>query len=113
MPADVTIPWVVTLHELELVASTTELPLQLVHFLRRRSRLNQRGNLIASDELAWWMHYLLVGLYFEDEPVAAQIRLMSQTDLLDAWVLYEQGNVARRRRSQRCAWTRRAVHFSI
>jgi hypothetical protein len=91
MPEGVTIPWVVTLHELDLVVSTIEWPVQLVHFLRRRSRLNQRGQLIASDELDWWMHYLLVGLYFEDDPATAQIRLMSQTDPLDAWVLHERG----------------------
>jgi hypothetical protein len=23
--------------------------------------------LVASDELDWWLHYLLIGLYFEDE----------------------------------------------
>jgi hypothetical protein len=91
MPAGVTIPWVVTLHELDLVVSTTEWPVQLVHFLRRRSRLNQRGDLVASDELDWWMHYLLIGLYFEDEPRTGQIRLMSHTDPLDAWILHERG----------------------
>jgi hypothetical protein len=62
-----------------------------VHFLRRRSRLNQLGYLVASDELDWWMHYLLVGLYFEDEPTQAPTRLMSHTDPLDAWVLHEKG----------------------
>lgn len=90
MPKGVTVPWVVTLHELELVASTIEWPAQFVHFLRRRSRLNQLGYLLASDELDWWMHYLLVGLYFEDEP-GTPTRLLSHTDPLDAWILYEHG----------------------
>lgn len=91
MPDGVTIPWVVTLHELELVASTIEWPAQFVHFLRRRSRLNQIGHLVASDELDWWMHYLLTGLYFEDDELQGPTRLLSHTDPLDAWVLYEHG----------------------
>lgn len=91
MPDGVTIPWVVTLHELELVAGTIEWPPQFVHFLRRRSRLNQLGYLTASDELDWWMHYLSVGLYFEDDSRREPTRLASHTDPLDAWVLYERG----------------------
>jgi hypothetical protein len=91
MPEGVTIPWVVTLHELELVSRTIEWPAQFVHFLRRRSRLNQIGQLVASDELHWWMHYLLIGLYFENDDVRATTRLLSHTDPLDAWVLYERG----------------------
>ena len=91
MPAGVTIPWLVTLHELDLVARTIEWPVQFIHFLRRRSRLNQLGYLAASDELDWWMHYLLVGLYFEDDETQGRTRLLSHTDPLDAWVLYDQG----------------------
>jgi hypothetical protein len=91
MPEGVTIPWVVTLYELDLVASSIEWPAQFMHFLRRRSRVNQLGHLVASDELDWWMHYLLIGLYFEDEDHDEPIRLLSHTDPLDAWVLYERG----------------------
>jgi hypothetical protein len=112
MPEGVTIPWVVTLHELDLVASTIEWPVQLVHFLRRRSRLNQLGQFIASDELDWWMHYLLVGLYFEDEPLTGPIRLMSHTDPLDAWILHDRGRRRTLPRSRRCGLTRPAVRFS-
>jgi hypothetical protein len=91
MPEGTTIPLVVTLHELELLTGTLEWPIQLVHFLRRRSRLNDLGNLAASDELDWWMHYLLHGLYFEDDQVQGRRRFTSLTDSLDAWVLYEKG----------------------
>ena len=42
--------------------------MQLVHFLRRRSRLNRLGGLVATDELNWWMLYLKSGLYVEHEP---------------------------------------------
>jgi hypothetical protein len=65
---------------------------QLVHFLRRRSRLNRLGGLIATDELDWWMHYLKLGLYFEDERAAGRLRLTSMTDDLDAWNLWAHGH---------------------
>lgn len=91
MPEGVTLPWVVTLHELDQVAETVEWPPQLIHFLRRRSRLNEIGGQVASDELDWWMHYLRFGLYFEEEPEAARTRHTSLTDPLDAWMLYEHG----------------------
>jgi hypothetical protein len=88
MPPGVTIPWVVTLYELEHVCATIEWPAQFVHFLRRRARLNAQGGLSATDELDWWMHYLSRGLYFEGE---GEIRLASHTDPLDAWVLFDKG----------------------
>jgi hypothetical protein len=91
LPGDATAPWVVTLHELEQVAATTQWPVQFIHFLRRRSRLNEFGRFVASDELDWWMHYLTLGLYFEEETGEERVRYTSLTDPLDQWVLYEQG----------------------
>jgi hypothetical protein len=90
LPAGTHAPWLVTLHELDLICQTVEWPGQLVHFLRRRARLNERGGVDATDELDLWMHYLVAGLYFEDAG-SEPIRLASFTDELDAWVLYEQG----------------------
>jgi hypothetical protein len=90
MPDGVTLPWVVTLHELEQICDLIDWPVQLTHFLRRRSRLNRLGELTATDELDWWMHYLLYGLYFEDKPSGSQ-RLLSLTDDLDAWNLWKHG----------------------
>jgi Holliday junction resolvase-like predicted endonuclease len=91
MPEDVTAPWVVDLNELIQVAATTQWPVQLIHFLRRRSRLNELGRFVASDELDWWMHYLNFGLYFEEETGDERIRYTSLTDPLDQWMLWEQG----------------------
>lgn len=91
LPAGTQAPWLVTLHELDLICGTVEWPAQLIHFLRRRTRVNERGGIDASDELDLWMHYLLVGLYFEDDP-DQPTRLTSFTDPLDAWVLYEHGD---------------------
>lgn len=90
MPEGVTAPWVVTVHELEQVAATTRWPVQMIHFLRRRSRLNEIGGKLASDELDWWMHYLNFGLYFDEEKEKL-IRFTSLTDPLDQWFLFEQG----------------------
>jgi hypothetical protein len=92
LPDGVTLPWVVTLHELEQVCDTIEWPVALIHFLRRRSRLNRLGRLVATDELDWWMHYLKFGPYFEDEPATGRQRLTSMTDELDAWNLWTYGN---------------------
>lgn len=91
MPEGVTAPWVINLNELTQVAATTRWPVQLIHFLRRRSRLNELGRFVASDELDWWMHYLNFGLYFEKETGEERIRYTSLTDPLDQWMLYEQG----------------------
>jgi hypothetical protein len=91
MPDGVTLPWVVTLHELEQVCDLIDWPVQLIHFLRRRSRLNQLGGLTASDELDWWMHYLMYGLYFDDRDPSIRQRLLSLTDPLDAWNLWKHG----------------------
>jgi hypothetical protein len=91
MPAGLKMPWVITLHELDLVTQTIEWPAQLVHFLRRRSRLNEIGGLAATDELDWWMHYLSFGLHFEDKATRERIRFTSLTDPLDAWVLHDRG----------------------
>ena len=92
VPEKVTLPWVITLHELEQVVETVEWPVQLLHFLRRRSRLNEIGKHVASDELDWWMHYLRFGLYFEEEDESAErVRVTSLTDPLDAWMLHQRG----------------------
>lgn len=91
LPQEATIPWIVTLHELDLVCQTVASPVQFIHFLRRRSRLNEIGGRIASDELDWWMLYLKSGLYFKDDPAEGAVRYLSQTDALDAWVLFQRG----------------------
>jgi hypothetical protein len=91
MPDGLKPPWVVTLNELEQVAATTRWPVQLIHFLRRRARLNELGRFVAGDELDWWMHHMNFGLYFEEEEGDEKIRFTSLTDPLDAWVLFDRG----------------------
>lgn len=91
LPDGVSIPLVLSVYELELIARLVEWPAQFVHYLRRRSRLNDRGDRLATEELDWWMLYLQTSLYFEHEPAGPARRYVSQTDALDAWVLYDQG----------------------
>jgi hypothetical protein len=89
LPEGITAPWVINLHELELICGLVERPVQLVHFLRRRSRLNQLGGRVASDELDWWMLYLQSSLYMEEEGEPPhQVRYASLTDPLDAYYFY-------------------------
>jgi hypothetical protein len=91
LPNGVSIPLVLSVYELEHLARLVEWPPQFVHYLRRRSLLNDRGDRLATEELDWWMLYLRTSLYFEHEPDRPVRRYVSQTDALDAWTLYEQG----------------------
>lgn len=91
LPDGVSIPLVLSIFELEHLARLIEWPPQFIHYLRRRSRLNDRADRLATEELDWWMLYLQTSLYFEHEPDGPVRRYLSQTDALDAWVLYDQG----------------------
>lgn len=91
LPDGVSIPLVLSVYELEHLARLIEWPPQFIHYLRRRSRLNDRADRLATEELDWWMLYLETSLYFEHEPDGPVRRYLSQTDALDAWVLHDQG----------------------
>jgi hypothetical protein len=91
LPDGVSIPLVLSVYELEHLARLVEWAPQFVHYLRRRSRLNDRADRLATEELDWWMLYLETSLYFEHQADGPVRRYVSQTDALDAWVLYEQG----------------------
>ena len=88
--------WALSLFELELISDLAEYAAMLIHFLRRRARLNVLKRVRASDELDWWMHYLERGLYFDrnfdgsDAPDV--ISLMSMTDPIDAYYLWKRGD---------------------
>lgn len=95
LPEGLTVPWALSLYELELICGLVEFPAMLVQFLRRRARINQHRSVHAGDELDWWMHYLERGLYFEDqlqgEGGPDRIRLLSLTDPIDAYYLWLRG----------------------
>lgn len=60
------LPWAVSLLDLAAIAEAVEFPAQLIHFLRRRRRVNELTSVMAHDELDWFGHYLSEGLYFEN-----------------------------------------------
>jgi hypothetical protein len=91
LPADERAPWVVGLHELELICELSEGPAQLVHYILRRQR-SIRQKHFAMDELDFFMKYLSDGLFFEDEELAdTRVELHSHTDALDRYLYGERG----------------------
>jgi hypothetical protein len=98
------IPWVVSLHELETICDLIEWPVQLIHYLMRRRRLDEQRHLWAVEELDFFMYYLTDGLFWEiEEPPAHPGLLASQTDPLDEYLLskHRQGRRRVRRPSRR------------
>jgi hypothetical protein len=85
------VPWVVSLHELEIICEIAQRPAELAHYTTRRQRLNERRDAWAVDELDYFMHYLLAGLYWEGEVEGAPIHLLSHTDDLDAYYAHVKG----------------------
>ena len=85
------LPWAVSIYDLQVICEMLEFPCQLVHFLQRRSRLNELARVNTTDELDWFGHYLTEGLYFEDYPTDYQIVLGTYNTEFDDYYLYEQG----------------------
>ena len=85
------LPWAVPIYDLQVICEMLEFPCQLVHYLQRRSRLNELARMEATDELDWFGHYLTEGLYFEEYPTDVQIGLQTYTTQFDDYYLYEQG----------------------
>ena len=85
------LPWAVPIYDLQVICERLEFPCQFVHFLQRRSRLNELGRMEATDELDWFGHYLTEGLYFEEYSPDLQIGLLPYTEGFDDYYLYEQG----------------------
>jgi hypothetical protein len=91
VPSD-PVPWVVSLHELEIICEVSARPAEFVHYTMRRQRLDTRRDAWALDELDYFMHYVLSGLYWEGEVAGVPIRLLSHTDDLDAYYAYATGH---------------------
>ena len=47
-----------------IIADFLDFPSQFIHYLRRRTRLNEVAKTYAHDEIDWFGHYLNKGLYF-------------------------------------------------
>jgi hypothetical protein len=93
------VPWTVSLHELEVICEVVSRPLELVHYAQRRQRLDEHRRAWAVDELDYFMHYILSGLYWpapEDGEDVAPVHLLSHTDKLDAYMMFKHGKRTRR-----------------
>ena len=91
LPDDERAPWVVGIHELELICELIDRPSQLVHYMLRRLRIN-RQRVWAIDEMDFFMRYLDRGLWFEDDEVRGKfVDLGNHTDPLDAYMLGVKG----------------------
>ena len=93
LPSDPT-PLLISLHDLELICEIVERPTELIHYLKRRQRVDEMRCAIAPDELDYFMHYLLVGLFWEagsDGTATAPVQLLSHTEQLDSYFFYKQG----------------------
>ncbi len=86
------LPWAVSYLDLKVISELVEFPTQLLHYLKRRLRINELGNIEAHDELDWFMCYLTEGLYFENKPhVDNSYQLLTYTTELDDFYLYQTG----------------------
>jgi hypothetical protein len=90
------LPWIVSLHELEVILDLLDYAAQLPHFLLRRRRINELKVVRAADELDFFVFYLLHGLYFEDmlanaDPRPDFVGIPSMTDDVDAHYFAKRG----------------------
>jgi hypothetical protein len=88
------LPWAVSLDILRVICEVNEFPTQLVHYLQRRLRVNDFRKLRASDELDWFGHYLMHGLYFENDQQFSDsdfVQFASFSTVFDDYYLHEMG----------------------
>jgi len=90
------LPWAIYLLDLKVIRELIEFPSQFIHYLGRRLRINELGNVEAYDELDWLGHYLSEGLYFEEISKSAidGLRLLSYTTSMDAYFMHQTGERA-------------------
>jgi hypothetical protein len=89
------LPWIASLHELDIVLELVEYAAQLPHFLMRRRRVNELKLVRAADELDFLVFYLTSGLFFDDVVAGPDapdfIGIESMTDDVDAYYFVKQG----------------------
>jgi len=108
-------PWIVSLHDLAIVAEVLERPAEFLLYLRRRTESEVSLKYWAIDELDLFMLFLAGHLFVEPDPdrvseeflgvprpsgvdrrryrsSAVPTRVMTHTDSLDAWVYFEEGS---------------------
>ncbi|WP_285241791.1 hypothetical protein [Pseudarthrobacter sp. MEB009] len=109
-------PWIVSLHDLAIIAAVIDRPAEFLLYLRRRTESEVSLKFWAIDELDLFMLFLSGQLYVEPDPdrvseeflgvrrpsggdrrryrsSAVPTRVMTHTDPLDAWVYHQEGSV--------------------
>ncbi|MCU1523707.1 MAG: preprotein translocase subunit SecA [Microbacteriaceae bacterium] len=101
------VPWTVSIHDLDLIAEITSHPAEFLLYLRRRRHPLATILYTAPDELDLFLYFLEAGLYVEDDPGEVRTKypylsppspgqearwrkqtpgiVTSRTDPLDAW----------------------------
>lgn len=110
-----TLPWITSIHDLEVISRVIDRPSEFLLYLRRRSDSEVARHYRGSDELDLFMLFLGGGLFVEDDPDeihrlhprtppptqtargryrrAAQPTLVGTfTDPLDAWMYWVEGS---------------------
>jgi hypothetical protein len=62
------LPWIVSLHDLRIIAELVDRPSDFLFFLRRRTHPDVTRKFWAIDELDFYLHFLSTGLYVEPDP---------------------------------------------
>ncbi|GGJ65848.1 hypothetical protein GCM10007173_25930 [Glutamicibacter ardleyensis] len=111
------VPWLISLHDLMVIAAIMQSPSDFLAFLRRRTDPSTSRLLRASDELDLVMWFMDGGLYFEPDPFPLYekyptstrprqaerdifkdsnvlTQVLTHTDPLDAWMYFEEGQTA-------------------
>lgn len=109
-----TVPWIVTIHDLDVISRVLDRPAELLLYIRRRTDSGVTTHFRGSDELDLFMLYLDGGLFVEDDPdevhrlhpktppptKTARDRfhksnrptlVATHTDPLDAWMYWREG----------------------
>ncbi len=73
-------PWVVSLDDLRVAVDLLDRPSVFLHYLLRRSQLNELPKVQAMDELDYLTHYVHSGLFFEENQQYAEADSISIGD---------------------------------
>lgn len=113
--ADNRYPWVVSLHDLTVIAEVLDRPAEFLLYLQRRTDQGVSKYFWSPDELDLFMLFLQGGLYVEPNPdkvyalypasgkptraareryraQAVPTRVHTYTDPLDAWIYFQEGS---------------------
>jgi hypothetical protein len=85
VPAGITAPWLVSLHELEVIAHLTDHPAQLTRYIERRRHLPPNVD-SGTDEVNLWMLYLQSSL--DGLPRHAPVVVPNVSETLDTYAMF-------------------------